>query len=190
MIQQQPVAQLIATTFENYDAPTPWAQARRRLQDAHDTYWLATTRPDGTPHVRPVLGVWVDERLHFASGSATQETRHLVANPQVTIAVTADGIDLVVEGRAERVEDAAALQRVADAYAAKYGWRATPRDGAFHDTEGAPTAGPPPYEVYQVTLTQVLGFPAGESFSPTRWTPHNTRYAVQMTHRTRRNHAE
>src|SRR5215471_8404563 len=108
MTQQQPVqpvAQLIATTFEPYDAPIPWAQARRRLQDAHDTYWLATTRPDGTPHVRPILGVWVDERLHFVSGFATRKTRHLAAEPQVTIAVSADGIDLVVEGRAERVED-------------------------------------------------------------------------------------
>jgi Pyridoxamine 5'-phosphate oxidase len=171
MTWQQPVANLIATTFETYDAPTPWAEARRRLHDAHTTYWLATTRPDGTPHVRPVLGVWVDERLHFVSGSATRKTRHLAASPRVTITVSADGIDLVAEGRAERVEDPAALRRVAAEYAAKYGWAATPRDGAFYDTEGAPTAGPPPYEVYQVTPAQVLGFPAGESFSPTRWTP-------------------
>jgi len=174
MTQQQPVqpvAQLIATTFETYDAPIPWAQARRRLQDAHDTYWLATTRPDGTPHVRPVLGVWVDEHLHFVSGSATRKTRHLAANPQVSIAVSAEGIDLVVEGRAERVDGTAALQRVADAYTAKYGWRATARNGAFHETEGAPTAGPPPYLVYRVTPAQVLGFPVGESFSPTRWNP-------------------
>src|SRR5262245_45533014 len=99
MTQQQPAAKLIATAFGTYDAPTHWAQARRGLRDAHDTYWLATTRPDGTPHVRPVLSVWVDERLHFVSGSATRKTRHLVANPQVTIAVTGDGIDLVVEGR-------------------------------------------------------------------------------------------
>jgi hypothetical protein len=115
--------------------------------------------------------VWVDERLHFVSGSATSKTRHLTVSPQVAITVAADGIDLVAEGRAERVKDLVLLRRVADEYAAKYGWQATPRDGAFYDTEGAPTAGPPPYEVYRVTLTQVLGFPAGESFSPTRWTP-------------------
>jgi|SRR5262249_6697037 len=170
MTWQQPVARLIATTFETYDAPTPWTETRRRLRDAHDTYWLATTRPDGVPHVRPILGVWVDERLHFVSGSATRKTGHLAASPEVTVTVSADGLDLVVEGRAERVEDPALLRRVADEYARKYGWQATPRDGAFYDTEGAPTAGPPPYEVYQLTLTRVLGFPAGESFSPTRWT--------------------
>jgi nitroimidazol reductase NimA-like FMN-containing flavoprotein (pyridoxamine 5'-phosphate oxidase superfamily) len=121
MTENQPVAELIATTFETYDAPTPWAEARRRRHDARDTYWLATTRPSGAPHVRPVLGVWVDDRLHFVSGSTTRKTRHLASNPQVTITVSADRIDLVVEGRAERVHDATRLGRVADAYAAKYG---------------------------------------------------------------------
>jgi hypothetical protein len=32
---------------------------------------------------------------------------------------------------------------VAEAYAAKYEWPVTVRDGAF-DADGAPTAGPPP----------------------------------------------
>ncbi len=171
MAETRPVAELIATTFETYDAPTPWAEARVRLDESHDTYWLATARLSGAPHVRPVLGVWVDARLHFVSGSATRKTRHLATNPQVTITISADRIDLVVEGKAEKVHDAARLQRVADAYADKYGWRVRARDGAFHDTEGAPTVGPPPYEVYQVTPTKVLGFPTGESFSPTRWHP-------------------
>jgi nitroimidazol reductase NimA-like FMN-containing flavoprotein (pyridoxamine 5'-phosphate oxidase superfamily) len=169
---QQPSAELIATTFETYDAPTPWEQARDRLRDAHDTYWLAVTRPDGSPHVRPVLGVWADEHLHFVSGSTTRKTRYLTGNPHISITVSADGIDLVAEGTAERVTDLASLRRVADAYQTKYGWHATPRDAAFNDTEGAPTAGPPPYNVYRVALAKIMGFPVGESYSPTRWTHH------------------
>jgi hypothetical protein len=46
--------------------PTPWAQARQLLADA-DTYWLATGRPDGLPHLVPLLGVWVDDSLHFVA---------------------------------------------------------------------------------------------------------------------------
>jgi pyridoxine/pyridoxamine 5'-phosphate oxidase len=88
-------------------------------RSAVDRHSPATVRPDGTPHVRPVLGVWVDERLHFVSGSATSKTRHLAVSPQVTITVAADGIDLVAEGRAERVKDLVLLRRVADEYAAK-----------------------------------------------------------------------
>jgi hypothetical protein len=42
MADRQPTAELLATTFETYAAPTPWEQARRRLEQAHDeTYWLA-----------------------------------------------------------------------------------------------------------------------------------------------------
>jgi hypothetical protein len=79
------------------------------------------------------------------------------------------GLDLVVEGEAAKVDDEARLRRVAAAYQAKYDWQVIVRDGAFHDAEGAPTAGPPPYEVYEVRTAQVFGFPAGGGHSPTRW---------------------
>ncbi len=43
------------------------------------------------------------------------------------------------------------------------------RDGAFHDAEGAPTAGPPPYDVYEVTAETAYGFGTDGTFAPTRW---------------------
>jgi hypothetical protein len=107
-----------------------WEEARRRLVEG-DTYWLATVRPDGRPHLMPVLAV--------------------------------------LEGEAARTTDEAGLRRVADAYASKYDWQVTVRDGAFHDAEGAPTAGPPPHDVYEVTPTSVFGFGKDGTFSPTRW---------------------
>ena len=72
--------------------------------------------------------------------------------------------------RAARLTDEAGLRRVAAIYAAK-GWHVTVRDGAFQDTEGAPTAGPPPYDVYVVTPTVAFGFGTGaENWDhPTRW---------------------
>jgi hypothetical protein len=75
----------------------------------------------------------------------------------------------VVEGEAVLTRDEATLRRVADVYAEVYGWRVTVRDGAFHDTEGAPTAGPPPYDVYEVTPAIAFGFGTDESLTPTRW---------------------
>jgi hypothetical protein len=68
-----------------------------------------------------------------------------------------------------KVRDESRLKRVADAYAATYGWRVTVRDGAFQDTEGAPTAGPPPYDVYELVPTMAFGFGIDETFTPTRW---------------------
>jgi hypothetical protein len=47
--------------------PTPWARAGAILEEVSATYWLATVRPDGAPHVRPVLAVWVDGGLYFCT---------------------------------------------------------------------------------------------------------------------------
>jgi hypothetical protein len=44
-----------AETMTGLDAaPTSWARARELLETTRPTYWLATVRPDGTPHVMPL----------------------------------------------------------------------------------------------------------------------------------------
>jgi nitroimidazol reductase NimA-like FMN-containing flavoprotein (pyridoxamine 5'-phosphate oxidase superfamily) len=146
---------------------TTWAEARRRLEEA-DTYWLATVRPDGRPHVMPVLAGWLDDALHFSTGATSRKGKNLARDSHCVITVGNHVLDLVVEGEAVKVSDEAKLQRVADMYASKYAWHVTVRDGAFY-ADGAPTAGPPPYEVYEVTPTLAFGFGKDESFSATRW---------------------
>jgi nitroimidazol reductase NimA-like FMN-containing flavoprotein (pyridoxamine 5'-phosphate oxidase superfamily) len=153
--------------FADASAVTPWAQARTRLAEG-DTYWLATVRADGRPHVVPVLAVWADEALHFAAGDATRKAADLTRDQRCVVTTGAPALDLVVEGRAARILDEARLRRVAEAYAAKYDWHVSIRDGAFH-AEGAPTAGPPPFGVYEVIPTTVFGFPTDGTLSPTRW---------------------
>ena len=144
-----------------------WAEASRRLAEAH-WYWLATVRPDGRPHVVPVLAVWLDGALHFSTGPASRKGRNLARDTRCVIAVDSDVLHLVVEGEAAKVSDRARLQRVSEAYASKYGWQVTVRDNAL-DGDGAPTAGPPPYEVYEVTPTLAFGFGTDESLGATRW---------------------
>ena len=147
----------------------PWSHATDRLAAARN-YWLATTRPDGRPHVAPVWGVWLDGALYFATGQGTRKGRNLARNPRCVVTLSGGGLDLVIEGSAARLTDEARLRRVAAVYAAK-GWHVTVRDGAFEDTEGAPTAGPPPYDVYVVAPTVAFGFGTGaENWDhPTRW---------------------
>lgn len=147
--------------------PTAWEEARRRLEEA-DTYWLATVRPDGRPHVVPVLAVWVDGALHFCAGATTRKGRNLARDPHCVVTVGGPSLDLVVEGEAARVRDDAELRRVAEAYASKYGWQVTVHDGALHG-DGAPTAGPPPYDVYEVNPTTAFGFGTDESLNAMRW---------------------
>ncbi len=151
------------------ERPVPWEEAAEHLAAA-DTFWLATARPDGHPHVRPILAVWVDDALHFVSSTTSRTWANLARNPPCSISTGTPGLDLVVEGDAVRVTDDARLRRVADAYESRYGWPVAIRDGAFH-AEGAPTAGPPPFHIFALLATKAYGFGTDEHFDDrsTRW---------------------
>jgi nitroimidazol reductase NimA-like FMN-containing flavoprotein (pyridoxamine 5'-phosphate oxidase superfamily) len=146
---------------------TAWTDASQKLA-AGSTYWLATTGSDGSPHIVPVLAVWVENTLHFVANRASQKARNLVNDPRCAIATGAPSLDLVVQGNASRVSDSSRLALVAGEFLTKYDWPVTVRDGAFFG-DGAPTAGPPPYDVYEVVLTRAYGFGTDESHSATRW---------------------
>ena len=82
---------------------TPWATARARLENPERdrTYWLATVRPDGRPHVVPLLGLWLDEAFYFLTGESTRRGKNLAANPRCVMTTSSQllpALDLVVEG--------------------------------------------------------------------------------------------
>ena len=162
---------------------TPWTAARERLENPQPgrTYWLTTLRPDGRPHVRPLLGLWLDGAFYFVTGETTRKGKNLAGDPRCVIAAsstTLPALDLILEGDARQVTDEARLQRVADAYGSTMGWPLEVRDGGVFGPN-APTAGPPPYAVYELTPTTVFGLPgiagteegvgSAGAFSPTRW---------------------
>ena len=165
MATQDPVAELDPQFSSAGATPTPWAEARGRLERA-EVYWLATVRPDGRPHVTPLIAVWLDGALYFCTGEGERKAHNLVRNAHCAITTGCntlnEGLDLVVEGDAERVGDEATLRRVAERYAAKYGWHFTVRDGALYGEGGRAL-------VYAVPPTTAFGFGKGEPFSQTRW---------------------
>jgi hypothetical protein len=78
----------------------------------------------------------------------------------------AGGLDIVVEGDATRVTDDGVLQRLADAWVAKYGeeWRFDAHDGAFHHPAGGEAY------VFEVARRHALGFAKGPGqFGQTPW---------------------
>ena len=89
-------------------------------------------------------------------------------NPSCVVAFSLTGIDLVIEGTAARVTDDATLQHMAKRYADQ-GWPATVKDGAFTHEYSAPSAGPPPWYVYEITPTTVYGVLGAEPGGATRW---------------------
>lgn len=99
----------------------PWAHAAERLEQARN-YWLATTRPDGRPHVTPLWGVWVDGPLYFDGLPATRWGRNLATNPAAAIHLESGDDVVIVEGAVEDLTtDADLAARVVAAWAAKYG---------------------------------------------------------------------
>lgn len=170
MADTNPVAEL-DPRFSSADAtPSPWPVARGILEQA-EVYWLTTVRPDGRPHVTPLIAVWLDGALYFCTGPDERKAKNLAENLHCVITTgsntLSEGLDLVVEGDAVNVSDEVRLQRVADAYASKYGtdtWHFTVRDGAFHGEGGRGRA-----LVFEVAPTTAFGFGKGEPFSQTRW---------------------
>ena len=157
--------------------PIPWSRALKALERAPakpedsggpTTYWLATTRPDGRPHVAGVGAVWVDGRFYFVSGAPTRKSRNLANNPNCVLSAALSGLDLVVEGTARVVTDDPTLQRLAKFYAGQ-GWPARVRDGAFTAEYSAPSAGPPPWNLYVITATAAFGVAGAEPYGATRW---------------------
>ena len=136
--------------------PTAWPDALRTLQDA-ELYWLTTVRANGRPHVTPLVGVLDDNAVHFVTGFDEQKARNLQHNPQVALTTGqnawARGLDVVVEGGAIRVTDGVTLQRLADAFEAKYG-----SDWHFDVADDAVVSQGQPAAVFRVEPHKVLAF--------------------------------
>jgi hypothetical protein len=151
-------------------SPTPWTEVESRLAAA-EIYWLATVRPEGRPHVTPLIAVWQDGALVFCTGADERKTRNLAENPACSLTTGTnalnEGMDLVVEGEAVRVTETERLQGLADAYGAKYGdnWHFRVGDGVFLGGGGS---GGDAVLVFAVEPRAVYAFGKGE-FSQTRF---------------------
>ncbi len=152
--------------------PIPWSRAVEALESTEpgvDTRcFLATTRPDGRPHMAGVGAVWDDGNVYFVSGGGTRKSRNLVENANCVVSMALKSFDIVFEGKAERVTDDATLQRLAKRYAGG-GWPAKVEDGALAYDYSAPSAGPPPWNLYVVAPTTVFAVMSEEPGGATRW---------------------
>jgi len=135
-----------------------WSEAERRLAGSHD-YWCATVRPDGRPHVMPVWGVWLADRLWFSSGLRSRKARNLAADPRCTLTTDDAQRPVVLEGTAERVVEPAALAGFLAAVEEKYDARLGP---ALVDPAVNATLAVRPDQVIALTVADFPG-------SPTRW---------------------
>ncbi len=151
-------------------APVDWAEGRQQIDDAQ-IFWLSTVRPDGRPHVTPLLAVWHNDAMYFCTGPDERKAKNLQQNPHCILTTghngLGSGVDIVVEGQATVVSERSELAGVAGAYESKYGAHLTAPDGTWFGLGDAIRRGEA--LVYRVSPTTVLGFARGEEFSQTRW---------------------
>ncbi|MFJ9677238.1 pyridoxamine 5'-phosphate oxidase family protein [Streptomyces sp. NPDC101194] len=166
MSELEPIAELDTRYSHESATACPWSTAQELLTGA-ETYWLSTVRPDGRPHVTPLIGVWSGHALYFSTGASERKGRNLAANPEVVLTTGENslsrGFDVVVEGRAERVTDEDRLNRLAAAWESKYGpqWHFDVQDGTFRHAGHVAL-------VFEVSPRTVFGF-GKHPFSQTRW---------------------
>lgn len=76
-----------------------WEQVERALiESVH--YWVATTRPDGRPHVVPRWGVWCRDAFWYDGSPATVHSRNLMADPRATLHLESGERAVILEGEA------------------------------------------------------------------------------------------
>jgi nitroimidazol reductase NimA-like FMN-containing flavoprotein (pyridoxamine 5'-phosphate oxidase superfamily) len=166
MTSTAPTTDLDARYSDPEADPVAWDTAWERLTQA-ELFWLTTVRPDGGPHVTPLIAVWFDGAGYFCTGPEERKAKNLDTNSQVVLTTGTntlrEGLDLVVEGDAVVVRDPDRLKRVADAYFEKYGsdWRFQVTDGGFVHEAGRA-------HVYEVRPVTVYGFAKG-TYGQTRW---------------------
>ncbi len=167
MAEPEPAAEQLSSPRGTPLTALSWADVRTRVAEAED-FLLATTDPDRRPHVVPVLGVWLDGTVCFATFRESRKVRNLVWNNGCAVTVPGDDVDVVLEGAAHLVQNAARLQKVADLFPVKYPWwHPFVRDGEFYDP--ADTALDDPRHVYAVEPALVFAFGKEKGFSAARW---------------------
>lgn len=97
-------------------------QDRARLLQANNI-WLATVRPNQTPHLAPIWFVWHDEKAYICTGRHSVKARNIAANPHVSLALEDGNDPVVVQAKAKILDRAPS--RVIELFQQKYQWDIT-----------------------------------------------------------------
>jgi hypothetical protein len=169
MAERTPVR---VTNLDGYgNAPLAWSRPRDLLADnagPDRNFFLGTVGADGRPHAAGVGAIWFDGDMLIVSGPATRKSRNMEARPGCTLSVKLEGMDVILEGDTARVTDATTLEAAAAIYRG-LGWPAQVEGGAFTAPYSAPSAGPPPWNVYRFTIRTAYAVASAEPPGATRW---------------------
>jgi hypothetical protein len=98
-----------------------WSHIDARMSEAKN-YWVATTRPNGHPHVMPTWAIWHDNYVYFDGSPETRRMRNIAENPHVAIHLEDGNHAVILEGVVREVGKPSRVfaEQLAALYAAKY----------------------------------------------------------------------
>jgi len=106
----------------------PWSHVIDRMTQALH-YWICTVDPPGRPHVTPVDGIWLEDKLYFGGSPKTKRNRNLAGNPAVSVHLDSSDDVVILHGKVSlQTPDHNLVVQLSKASAAKYGYGPNPED--------------------------------------------------------------
>ena len=137
----------------------PWTNVDSRLRALREI-WLATASPRGWPDAVPGWFWWDGSAVYFTCAAQARKARNIAHEPEVVLH-NGDGTDaIVIKGRAELVTERNELERVDEAYQAKY---VDPHSGTRATISGADD------HVYRVRPRLVMAWSYADMTTRTDW---------------------
>lgn len=152
---------------------TPWASALKVVDEA-ELFWLSTVRPDGRPHVTPLLAAWSLGGMCFATGDQERKAQNLDDNPRCVLTTGTNvltGVDVVIEGVASVVDERSERRQAVADFERKYGEHLTSPEGTWYGLSEAVIAGST--TLYRVAPSVGFAFGKLPTASQTRYTWRN-----------------
>lgn len=95
-------------------------QADQKRLETERNLWLATVRPDGSPHLVPIWFVWHKNKAYLCTSENSVKAKNIRANPRVAFALEGGDDPVLVQGTAKILDNAPA--EITDAFKAKFDW--------------------------------------------------------------------
>lgn len=130
--------------------PIEWSWVADQMSEAR-SYWVATNRPGGPPHVVPVWGVWLNDEFHFFTDPDSLKARNIRRDSRVVVHLESGDDVVILEG--ELVSHPATAE-IVSAYETKY-------DMSFGEHPG---------DVYTLNVSKALAWTESDfPKTATRW---------------------
>jgi len=100
----------------------PWRWAEDRLKKSRQ-FWIATTRPDGQPHVMIVWALWMHGLLYFSTGKESRKARNIAQKPKCTMCTDNAAEGVILEGAVETERNVERIREFIDLYEKKYKYK-------------------------------------------------------------------